>query len=418
MILVYFLVSLFPLAKHPLWHDRFGEMTVIKYVGLACLAYALFYLTVRPHSARYFATVHSRLFVAFYLLTVISYLSHGPTFSLVNNPFLSYLSFLLFFFIALTVVDSLHRVRLTILVAIGSVAWASIYVIREWQKYGGTIRPGWIVGDANYFTASALLCLPLAYCFIVLRRPPLERFFCLASIGLTLVAVTLGASRGGFLGLVAAAFFVLCRGPQPLRRFVILSAATLTLTLILPVSPIHRLLAPSVTDEHSADSRITVWTAGTRMVVAHPFAGIGLGNFKDALTSYLERGGPLPDGRASHIAHNTYLEIAAELGLPGLFLFVAMLAAALASLETVQRNATQTGQTLVRGTALGLQGGLLAFAVSALFVSLQYQKLFWLMLFLSMCLPRLAPGSGRSTRAPRRDLAALLCSPTPAPRGG
>ena len=49
------------------------------------------------------------------------------------------------------------------------------------------------------------------------------------------------------------------------------------------------------------------------MIRAQPLTGIGTGNFK-ALS-----------GKLGGVAHNTYIEIAAELGIPGLALFGAIL---------------------------------------------------------------------------------------------
>jgi hypothetical protein len=44
----------------------------------------------------------------------------------------------------------------------------------------------------------------------------------------------------------------------------------------------------------------------------------------------------------------------------------------------------------VREAALSLQAGLLGSAVAIIFVSGQYQKMLWLIIFLSMCMPAIA----------------------------
>ena len=71
--------------------------------------------------------------------------------------------------------DSLQRLRWVILMAIGSVAYASLHLIREWQKYGGMAagyRPGWVVGDPNYYSISALLCIPMRRAIIAAGNTP------------------------------------------------------------------------------------------------------------------------------------------------------------------------------------------------------------------------------------------------------
>jgi O-antigen ligase len=118
------------------------------------------------------------------------------------------------------------------------------------------------------------------------------------------------------------------------------------------------------------------------MIQAHPWAGVGIGNFKPMMLQYREKG-----STTDTIAHNAYVEIAAELGLPGLAVYLAMLGCAYQTLKQVRRPPFRASPRLVRQAALGLQAGLLGFAVASFFVSAEYQKLFWLMVFLSMCLP-------------------------------
>jgi len=189
----------------------------------------------------------------------------------------------------MTVVDSLNRMRCVMLVAIGSVAFASLYMVREWQSnhnLHADFRPGWVVGDPNYFTISALLTLPLTFHLMLGSRRPWERAFCAACLLVTVLAVTLGASRGGFLGLVAAFIFVIWHSRACLRNLVVAGGLVLPLSLLLPISPLGRLLNPSNNDRGAADERTVVWHAGLRMMAAHPIVGVGLGNFKPLSLGY------------------------------------------------------------------------------------------------------------------------------------
>ena len=61
-----------------------------------------------------------------------------------------------------------------------------------------------------------------------------SRSFCLACLVVTLIAVMLAASRGGFLGLLAAALFIVWRSPHRIRNFVVIAACLAPLTLIVP----------------------------------------------------------------------------------------------------------------------------------------------------------------------------------------
>jgi len=388
MILFYFLIGIMPLSEHHIWGRLVGEVTIFKCVGAGCLLYALLHLAARRTLPPYFHTWQARLLVILYLIATASYFTKRLPGAFEFSPLLSYTSFLLLFFVTVTVVDSLHRLQWVMLVAVGSVAFASLYIIREWQRYRNLyegFRPGWVVGDPNYFTISALLTLPIAFYLMLGSSRTWERLFCTGCLLVTLVAVTLGASRGGFLGLVAAFTLIVWHSRERLRNLVLVGVLVLPLSLLSPISPLQRLLHPTSLETDAADSRVALWRAGLRMMVAHPITGIGLGNFKPMVPQYSRDENP-PD----HIAHNAYIEIAAEMGLPALFAFLGILFCSYRTLSRVRAHAFRAGLPFVWQAALSLQAGLVGSAVAIFFVSGQYQKLLWLTVFLSMCMSGIA----------------------------
>lgn len=396
MIFFYLLVSVMPLSRHPFWSGFVGDVTVVKLLGVICLVYAAFYLLSRRTWPRFFETGQARWFVFFAILAMASFVAAGSPQPFETSPFLSYASFLLFFFVTLSVVDSPDRVRWVLLVAIGSAAYASLHVIREWQKYGEMslgYRPGWVTGDPNYFSESALICLPLAYYLLRTKQTRWERWFCLGSIVITLFALILAASRGAFLGLVLASMLVVWRSGQRLRNLAITGIVLLPLMLLTPSSPLDRLLNPNRGDQSSTDRRVALLEAGIAMLRARPLTGVGTGNFKPLVLQYA-----VDEGTTVNVAHNAYVEIAAENGLPGIVAFLAILFCALRGLDRVRRQTRTTPTSVVHQASQGLQVGLVAVAVTIVFISGQYQKLFWLAIFLSMCLPSFAP-RGRAAEA-------------------
>ena len=124
------------------------------------------------------------------------------------------------------------------------------------------------------------------------------------------------------------------------------------------------------------------------MMEAHPIAGIGLGNFKPLVQGY-ERG----NAAVESIGHNVYVEIGAEMGLPALFVFLGILFFSYRTLGRVRVRAFHAKQPFAWQAALGLQAGLVGAAVAMFFVSGQYQKLLWLAIFLSMCMPEVVRSS-------------------------
>jgi O-antigen ligase len=400
VIFFYLLVSVLPLISHPVWSHFVGDLTVIKYVGVGSLAYAVFYLGARRTPPRYFASAQSRWFLPLCALALGSYALWGmPIYAFEASPWLSYVSFLLFFFITLTLVDSTRRLRTVLLVAVGSVGFASAHVVREWQKYGGfgTYRPGYVTGDANYYSLSALLCIPVAFYLIGGRQRPWERWFCRGCLALTILGLTAAASRGALLGLGAALVYACVVSRRRGRMLKLAFGVLLPLLLLSPSSPLPRLLSPDRSDQESSDTRLALWRAGLRMVEAHPVTGVGLGNFKWVVSRY-----DAPGESLGNVAHNTYVEVAAELGIPGLVLWLGLLASTFRALTRIRRRTRDVpAADLVHRAALGLQAGMVAFLVATFFVSATQQKLFWLAVFLTMCLPALArEAERRALRAP------------------
>lgn len=426
MIIFYLLVSVMPFVRHPFWSLFVGSLTIVKIAGLVCVGYALLYSNVRRTRPDYFRTWQARLAVLLCCLGMASYVIIGSRVPFEISPFLSYASFLMFFYVTLNVIDSTAKLRWVMLVASGSMAYASLHVLREWQKasfdYG--YRPGWVTGDPNYFSLSALLGLPFAFYLMRTRQRTWERYYCIVCLGLTLLGFALAASRGGLLGLAASVMVVAWRSRQRVKVMSVAVVMLLPLMFFSPSSPIGRLLNPTFSDEDSSNSRLILWTAGLKMIRANPVFGVGVGNYKEWLDRVVEPGMSIRFA----VAHNTYIQIASELGLVGLSVFLGIIFMTLRSTERIRRTARRARAPLVGQAAEAIQVGLVGFTVSITFVSAEYHKFFWLVVFMTCCLPALMrpKPAGRpwwARGAPRRGLPGPVAAPpdgtggqsTPAP---
>ena len=135
--------------------------------------------------------------------------------------------------------------------------------------------------------------------------------------------------------------------------------------------------------EESTLAHTALFWGGIRMMIDAPFFGVGPQRFRDYSRAY--SGLDVP-----YIAHNTYLELAAETGLPVLMVFILLLVATIAKLARIARLGGQPGMREIAAWADGLRTGLIGFAVAGGFISGQYEKFFWLTVFLSIVIGRLA----------------------------
>jgi O-antigen ligase len=397
-----------PLSQHHFWAHFAGDFTGIKYVGMACLPYAMVHLNIRRSAPPLFATWQARLFVGLFFVFTLSYITTRQAVLWTNSHWLTYLSFLMLFFITVSIVDSLDRLRWVLIAASSSLALASLYVLRDWQLYHAIYkdyRPGWVVGDPNYFTVNILLFIPTTFLLVLQPRPRWQQLYCAGCFIVTLFGVWVSASRGGFLGILVCSLCLILRSKRRVRNLVLIGAALAVVTALSPVSPIQRFRNPSIGDQQSADTHVALMHGGVRMMLAHPLLGVGLDNFRFNIAQFVtsEEAGRMDV--VKRIAHNSYVEIGAEAGLPGLLLFLGMLLSCLLSLEQVAQRSKRLGNSTLTQIALGLQAGLLGSCVSIFFVSGEYQKMLWLAVFLSMCLPPLVDEIAAKQRASCRRAA-------------
>src|SRR5271166_706660 len=393
-----------PFLRHQFWDAEFGPgLTVTKLLGAICLLYALVYLGRRHAVPGYFATPQSKLMLLFFGIAAFSYLSKGGQRSAVDliNPIYMYVSTLVFFFITMTVIDSIKRLYWSCMVAVGSVGFASLYMLREWQRgteaYGEGYRPGWVVGDANYFTIAALAVMPIAFELTLVAKSKLEKVYAVVCTLLTFAAVTLGASRGGFLGIVLMVFYLIARSRKPARNLAMVIVVTIPFMIFAPNSPINRFFHPAGGDKESVNKHLVGWEAGLNMIKKHPITGIGFGNYKAVVTRYDKSGEVRLD---PHVAHNAHLEVAAELGLPAVVVFWAFLGTAFYSAGKTRKRALARDSQVLAAIAVGCQASILGTSVGIFFVSGQYTRLFWFVLCMTMVMPLLIPAKAPAKNQP------------------
>ena len=201
MILFYFIVLFSAVPNHPWFGYQPGGFTLIKYAGYLCLVYAIYHLGMRGNVPSFFATWPARLFAALFFLACVSYAMKGSALDASSRTSLTvYFEYFVLFLITVAIVDSSKRLRYSLLAFIGAMGLGSLYTLREFQKAGFApgYRPGYVVLDSNFFSAAALLAIPLAYYLMMANRARWERLFCLVCLVVTVLAVIVSASRGAF----------------------------------------------------------------------------------------------------------------------------------------------------------------------------------------------------------------------------
>ena len=232
----------------------------------------------------------------------------------------------------------------------GAALWALAEAVagaRGLAVHGGQGNPNWLG-----LLLAATLPLSLSALFRAERGSRGERLLALLALP-QIPALLLAQSRTAWIALAVAATATLADRRAPLKRSVGVALATSGAVAIALVLFVHAGAARSL------DGRIWIWRLAARTAAgAFPW-GAGLGAFPRL---FLDQQGPalatLPTGEAARrfvyatTAHNDWLEVTTETGLPGL----ALLAAAIGSGIVACRRAGARAEAAT----------LIAFAISAL----------------------------------------------------
>ena len=200
---------------------------------------------------------------------------------------------------------------------------------------------------------------------------------------------------------VAAVVAVLDRRNLSVRRLAVLAVvmAVMTFALVNLVSSVQLERLRSVRTEAAGgtlDQRTSLWGLTYDTFSQHPLSGVGADSFRDVVERTTGRSAP---------AHDTFLGVLADLGAPGLLLFVLVFASLAPPLVHLPRRLRRTWLTIAVIWILG-----------AATLSWEHRKITWFLVFLllaqSEAWRRAARADGEERRLPGEgDVIAVALRP-------
>ncbi len=261
------------------------------------------------------------------------------------------------------------------------------------------------IGDPNFLAAVLVVALLITlFAFQTARHRSARIVLGLAAVT-CLAAIFLTESRGGIVALVVATVVAIAYA-GPVRRQILVSiAATGAFAVIyFSVAPPKSFQHLTTFTTNGGTGRSDLWTVAVKAFSQHPLAGVGAGNYTIDEPQFLlnvNQNLPRADLVLHHEAvHNTYLQVAAELGVVGtvLFLFTVFVPLIYAGRVIRLFPATLRFEPIIgRGLVAGVLGMLSAFV----FLSAQYEKQLWITLGLVLAFDRVAAVS--ASRGPRAE---------------
>ena len=286
------------------------------------------------------------------------------------------------------------------------------YFIVRYTLFG---RALWNFIYSNSNDLAALCFFPLSLCLVIIfgEKKGWVKLAAFTGTGVLTLIILLTQSRGALIALVATGLIFFVTQARGKRLKTLLSAAVVAVVILplVPSSAWQRFkglawLANESTiqyadPEGSADARYNIWRVARQIIKENPATGIGLGAYPLAHATYTGRMVVPPAARGFRDTHSTYLNVAAETGIPGLLVFLGMIASVVVGAELTRRRAPGS----VRARQLfAVELGLFAFLMHGIFGSLSKLSFLYIQLAFIWVL----------TEVTRRELAAAA---TPVVRG-
>lgn len=216
----------------------------------------------------------------------------------------------------------------------------------------------------NVMAGSLVILLPIPLCWMFFswsELKGLERI--LSSLGTVFVlgVLLLTQSRGAWIALGAIiVVFSLLRWRRGWIALILGAGVAIAVVYLLGIERIARGVAAFNTLSGES-GRLATWARATYMIQDFPFTGIGMGSFLEVLDTFYPFYPPSP-GKIFH-AHNLFLQVAVDLGIPGLIAWLAILLCTL----SISWQLFRYGRMQSRSVAIGIGAGLFCSQLALVF---------------------------------------------------
>ncbi|TCK20882.1 O-antigen ligase family protein [Pseudonocardia endophytica] len=358
-------------------------------VPAALLVVTWFAVRVRRLRTPQFHPVHVALGLLAIAVLASAAIHNGDTFTMQYTQ--RWLSYLLTALVLLDVASREVPARVVVWAAVTGAAIAGGGALWSFLVEGEPRASG-PMEDPNDLAYVVVAAVPLLIALFA-RRPRPDRTTSLprpavALIGVLVVVLVLGAavtvSRGGFIALGVALVWLALRRAIP-GRVLAAAGAAVVVAAVVVVALFPTLVGTALNQKDqvagsNVDDRALRWEVAATMIPEHPLLGVGPGGFR---SNYLGVSHNAELAEQTPVAHNMYVETAAELGLVGLAGFAATIGVGLWASERAVRAAGDGPERLL---PLGVQGSLIAICVASTFLSEQYYMPLWSMIAVACAL--------------------------------
>jgi len=360
--------------------------------GLVLVAAALGFAVFRPKSANLrglFKTTEAKLILALFVMACISAvggISLGNSAKFIMERYWKVIVAAFLLLAGIRHVRDLYTLTWAYVLGSATLAYMAIFMFKLSKRHGSEVArlQELYTFDANDIGVVLLVGVPLTL-LIARHTTGVKKWFCFAVVAAIGVALARSGSRGTLVGLVVTGLVLLAglKSVPLWKRAAFVGVVAAALILAAPPGYWEQMETILGLKEDynwtSKDGRRQILIRGMGYVAEYPLTGLGIDNFHRA-----ECMSDLSDKVRNHVRgtglkcaapHNTYLQVAAEAGIPGLILWLMLVFGGIVRMRKLRRKlprAWRTGdaeQRFMYDMTFYLPISVVGFAITTLFVT-------------------------------------------------
>ena len=237
----------------------------------------------------------------------------------------------LIFYAIFRFINKRKEIHLVVTTLMASLAFQSLVALYQWRigpvglRFLGELYFGWQSSGTfvhpNILAMFLILLIPISYRLFAFIRPKYKYLYGVV-FAMAGGAIFASYSRGCWVGLAAA--MVIVTGYDVAKKRIFKKKTLGVMALVALIAGVFAIKYGGIVAARFDDaeeslfasrtsSRISLAKDALRIISEHPLLGTGLNNYKLFAN---------PETAGLRIVHNVYLLIAAEMGIPGLLLFL------------------------------------------------------------------------------------------------
>ena len=371
-------------------HNHYGFIGAIR-PGVTLLSLAGLFALLKPRSLDFagYSTRPVQVVAALVVLACVSVpfgLSMGNSAKFLLEGYFRMLAVYVLLLMAIRTPRDISNFVWAFVIAVAILTWMAMFVFQLGEGQGQMMRLGNLyMYDANDLGVFLLMGIPLTL-VVMDSSGKWGRIFGAILLGAIGMSLARSGSRGAFVGLVGLvfAFIVWARHIDIVKRVSAVAVIFIALAVAAPPGywdQMRSLQDPTEDYNWEAESgRRKLAKRGFGYMLRYPLTGVGIDNFNKAewqissMAQELGRQKAIP-GKA---AHNTWVQIGAELGVTGLLLWLTLLFGTIFAVARTRKQLPVSwkrgppDQRLLYSLSFYLPLAIWAFAVPSTFVSHAY----------------------------------------------